>query len=127
MRRLLARNETLVGLVLAAVCLGVASAEPSFLSLSTLFDLLRNGIVTALFAVGVLLVLASGGIDVSFTAIAAFAMYVGTKAMVAFAMGDSILVAFVVAGTIGLALGFVNGFFVATMGLPTLIVTLGTL
>ena len=94
MRRLLARNETLVGLVLAAVCLGVAWAEPSFLSLSTLFDLLRNGIVTALFAVGVLLVLASGGIDVSFTAIAAFAMYVGTKAMVAFGMGDSILVAF---------------------------------
>ena len=44
MRRLLARNETLVGLVLAAVCLGVAWAEPSFLSLSTLFDLLRNGI-----------------------------------------------------------------------------------
>ena len=127
MRRLLARNETLVGLVLAAVCLGVAWAEPSFLSLSTLFDLLRNGIVTALFAVGVLLVLASGGIDVSFTAIAAFAMYAGAKAMVAFGMGDSILVAFVVAGAIGLALGLINGFFIATLKLPTLIVTLGTL
>ena len=127
MRRLLARNETLVGLVLAAVCSGVAWAEPSFLSLSTLFDLLRNGIVTALFAVGVLLVLASGGIDVSFTAIAAFAMYVGTKAMVAFGMGDSILVAFLVAGAIGLALGLINGFFIATLKLPTLIVTLGTL
>ncbi len=127
MRRLLARNETLVGLVLAAVCLGVAWAEPSFLSLSTLFDLLRNGIVTALFAVGVLLVLASGGIDVSFTAIAAFAMYAGAKAMVAFGMGDSILIAFVVAGAIGLALGLINGFFIATLKLPTLIVTLGTL
>ena len=127
MRRILARNETLVGLVLAAVCLGVALAEPSFLSLSTLFDLVRNGIVTALFAVGVLLVLASGGIDVSFTAIAAFAMYVGTKAMVAFGMGDSILVAFAVAGVIGLALGLINGFFIATLKLPTLIVTLGTL
>ena len=88
---------------------------------------MRNGIVTALFAVGVLLVLASGGIDVSFTAISAFAMYVGTKAMVAFGMGDSILVAFVVAGAIGLALGLVNGFFIATLKLPTLIVTLGTL
>ena len=127
MRRILARNETLVGLVLAAVCLGVALAEPSFLSLSTLFDLVRNGIVTALFAVGVLLVLASGGIDVSFTAIAAFAMYVGTKAMVAFGMGNSILVAFAVAGVIGLALGLINGFFIATLRLPTLIVTLGTL
>lgn len=127
MRRLFARNETLVGLVLAAVCVAVAWIEPSFLSLATLFDLLRNSIVTALFAVGVLLVLASGGIDVSFTAIAAFAMYVGTKAMVVFGMGDSILVAFAVAGAIGLALGLINGFFIATLRLPTLIVTLGTL
>ena len=127
MRKLLARNETLVSLVLVAVCLVVALVEPSFLSLSTLFDLLRNGTVMALFAVGVLLVLASGGIDVSFTAIAAFAMYVGTKAMAAFGMGDSILVAFAVAGAIGLGLGLINGFFIATLRLPTLIVTLGTL
>ena len=127
MKGILARNETLVSLILLAFCAVTAWIEPSFLSLATLFDLLRNSIVTAMFAVGVLLVLASGGIDVSFTAIAAFAMYVGTKAMVAFGMGDSILVAFLVAGAIGLALGLVNGFFIATMGLPTLIVTLGTL
>jgi simple sugar transport system permease protein len=127
MQYILARNETLVSLILLAFCAVTAWIEPSFLSLSTLFDLLRNGIVTAMFAVGVLLVLASGGIDVSFTAIAAFAMYVGTKAMVAFGMGDSILVAFLVAGTIGLVLGLINGFFIATLGLPTLIVTLGTL
>ena len=127
MQCILARNETLVSLILLAFCAVTAWIEPSFLSLSTLFDLLRNGIVTAMFAVGVLLVLASGGIDVSFTAIAAFAMYVGTKAMVAFGMGDSILVAFLVAGTIGLVLGLINGFFIATLGLPTLIVTLGTL
>ena len=42
-------------------------------------------------------------------------------------MGDLILVAFLVAGVIGLALGLINGFFVATLRLPTLIVTLGTL
>jgi len=127
MRSLLARNETLVSLILLAFCGVTAWLEPSFLSLATLFDLLRSGIVMALFAVGVLLVLASGGIDVSFTAIAAFAMYVGTKAMIAFGMGDSILVAFLVAGGIGLGLGLINAFFIATLRLPTLIVTLGTL
>jgi simple sugar transport system permease protein len=127
MTRLLARNEALVSLILLAFCAVTAWLEPSFLSLATLFDLLRNGIVIAMFAVGVLLVLASGGIDVSFTAIAAFAMYVATKAMVAFGFGDSMLVAFVVAGGIGLLLGLINAFFIATLGLPTLIVTLGTL
>ncbi len=127
MQRILARNETLVSLILLAFCAVTAWIEPSFLSVATLFDLFRNSIVPAMFAVGVLLVLASGGIDVSFTAIAAFAMYVGTKAMIAFGMGDSILVAFLVAGAIGLVLGLINGFFIATLGLPTLIVTLGTL
>jgi simple sugar transport system permease protein len=47
--------------------------------------------------------------------------------MVAFGMGNSILVAFAVAGAIGLGLGLINGFFIATLRLPTLIVTLGTL
>ena len=127
LQRILSRNETLVSLILVAFCAVTAWLEPSFLSLPTLFDLLRNGIVTAMLAVGVLLVLASGGIDVSFTAIAAFAMYVGTKSMIVFGMGDSILVAFLVAGGIGLLLGLINGFFIATLRLPTLIVTLGTL
>jgi simple sugar transport system permease protein len=101
--------------------------DPNFLSLPTLFDLLRNATVMAIFAVGVLLVLASGGIDVSFTAIAAFAMYVSTKTMVALGFGGSMLVAMLAAGAIGLLLGLINGFFVATLRLPTLIVTLGTL
>ena len=43
---------------------------------ATLTDLLRGGIVLGIFAVAALLVLISGGIDVSFTAVAAFTMYV---------------------------------------------------
>jgi ribose/xylose/arabinose/galactoside ABC-type transport system permease subunit len=59
--------------------------------------------------------------------IAVLAVHVGAKAMVVFGMGDSIIVASVVAGAIGLALGVINGFFIATLKLPTPIVTLGTL
>ena len=127
MARLFARNETLVTLILLAFCAVTAAIDPHFLSVPTLFDLLRNATVMAIFSVGVLLVLASGGIDVSFTAIAAFAMYVATKAMVALGFGDSMLVAILLAGGIGLLLGLINGFFIATMKLPTMIVTLGTL
>ena len=47
--------------------------------------------------------------------------------MIAFGTGDSTLVAFLVAGGIGLLLGLINGFFIPTLRLPTLIVTLGTL
>lgn len=127
MKELLTRNETLVTLILVAFCAVTAAVDPNFLSVPTLFDLLRNGTVMAIFAVGVLVVLASGGIDVSFTAIAAFAMYAATKGMVELGFGGSMPVAILVAGLIGLGLGLINAFFIATLRLPTLIVTLGTL
>lgn len=125
--RIFARNEVLVGAILLAFIIFTSIVDPRFFSIGTLFDLMRNGLIMGIFAIGVLLVLISGGIDVSFTALAAFAMYATTKTLVTLGVGESILLAFLLAGTIGLALGMVNAFFVATMGLPTLIVTLGTL
>jgi len=124
---LLTRNETLVGLILVAFIALTAIIEPSSFTVGTFADLLRNGLVIGIFAIGVLLVLISGGIDVSFTALAAFAMYSTTKALIALGLTDSMALAFVLAATIGTLLGCVNGFFVASLRLPTLIVTLGTL
>ncbi|WMS41106.1 ABC transporter permease [Acuticoccus sp. MNP-M23] len=121
------RNETLVALILIAFIALTAIVEPSSFSVGTFADLLRNGLVLGIFAIGVLLVLISGGIDVSFTALSAFAMYATTKALMAAGFTDSMALAFVLAGGIGIMLGCVNGFFVATLKLPTLIVTLGTL
>lgn len=125
--RLLARNEVLVGGILLAFIIVTSIVDPNFLSIATLFDLFRNGLIMGIFAIGVLLVLISGGIDVSFTALAAFAMYATTKTLVMLGVGESVVLAFLMAGAVGLVLGLVNAFFVATLRLPTLIVTLGTL
>ncbi|WP_207483061.1 ABC transporter permease [Arenibaculum pallidiluteum] len=127
MRSLLTRNETLVALIILAFCAMTAAVDPRFLSVTTLTDLIRNGIVIGMFAIGVMLVLVSGGIDVSFTAVAAFSMYSATKLMVAWGVGDQMLVAFLVSALLGLTLGLVNAVFIGWLGLPTLIVTLGTL
>ena len=71
--RLLASPQgiVLVFALLFALCVG--AINPGFLSAATIVDLLRNSIVTGIFALGVMMILASGGIDVSFTAIGAFA------------------------------------------------------
>ncbi|MEM7491118.1 MAG: ABC transporter permease [Pseudomonadota bacterium] len=121
------RNEVLVFGVILAFCALAAASDPNFLSIPTLTDLMRNAIVLGIFAVGAMVVLVSGGIDVSFTAVAAFAMYATTVLLrdVAPEMGWPI--AFLVAIAIGAALGAFNGVFIALFGLPTLIVTLGTL
>ena len=122
-----ARNETLVAAVIIAFCAVAAIADPGFLSMPTLTDLLRGGIVLGIFAVGAMLVLVSGGIDVSFTAIAAFAMYTTALLLMTWAPGLPWPAAFLVAMAIGALLGAFNGLFIAGFGLPTLIVTLGTL
>lgn len=127
LERLLARNETLVGLIMLAVCVITALVNPAFLSLATLFDLLRAAIVPGIFAVAVLLVLVSGGIDVSFTAIAAFSMYTTTLLLTATGIDMHWAFAFLIAMGIGLGLGMVNAVFIGLFRLPTLIVTLGTL
>ncbi len=121
------RNETLVALVIVAFCVLAAVVDPGFLSMPTLTDLARSGIILGIFAVGVLVVLVSGGIDVSFTAIAAFAMYTTTLALVSWAPATPWPLAFLVSMALGAALGAFNGLFIAGFGLPTLIVTLGTL
>ncbi|TBW37628.1 ABC transporter permease [Siculibacillus lacustris] len=121
------RNETLLVLVILAFSAVTALVAPSFLSLPTLFDLLRNSIVMGIFAIGVLLVLISGGIDVSFTGIAVFSLYTTTLILTRLGVPVPWWAAFLLSIAIGTALGLVNALFIAGFGLPTLIVTLGTL
>ena len=121
------RNETLVALVIAAFCALAAVSDPGFLSVATLTDLLRGGIVLGIFAVGALIVLISGGIDVSFTAVAAFTMYVTAMVLNAAMPWMPWWGALLMGMGVGACLGAINGVLIAFLGLPTLIVTLGTL
>lgn len=127
LNRIFGRNETLVAVVVVLLSLVVGLLNPTFFTVGYAFDLLRSCIVMGIFAMGVLIVLVSGGIDVSFTAIGVFALYSTVKLMKAYAPDAPIWVAFISAGIIGLGLGLINGFFIARFKLPTLIVTLGTL
>jgi simple sugar transport system permease protein len=122
-----ARNETLVLFVIVGFCILAAIFDPGFLSLPTLFDLARGSIVLTIFAVAAMLVLVSGGIDVSFTAIAAFTMYATAMLLNTYAPGVPWFLAIALGMLIGAGLGSINGILIAGFGLPTLIVTLGTL
>lgn len=127
MNSIFRRNETLVALFMIVLSLVIGIINPTFFTVANVFDLLRSCIVTGIFAMGVLIVIVSGGIDVSFAAIGIFALYSTVKLMKAFAPDAPIWAAFICAALIGLGLGLINGFFIAKFRLPTLIVTLGTL
>ena len=123
--RILSRNELYLFLFLLGFCALVQSVTSSFLTLENLFDVTKTSAGFAILAMGVLVVLLSGGIDVSFLAIAISAQYGAVKLLVALGV-NSLAMAFAVSCGIGILLGAVNGVLIAAFRLPTLITTLGT-
>lgn len=103
----------------------VSLKNPQFFSLETLFDMIRNGSGIMILALGILVVLLSGGIDVSFTAIAIVAGYTAVQLSKMLAI-DNLVFLLLVAMVIGAALGSINALLIHFFKLPTLIVTLGT-
>jgi len=124
---MLERRPELFTLLLTLICcLVVISVNPDFLQVSNLVDISRASVVRGLFAMGVLVILACGGIDVSFTAIAAFVMYALTMLVTHHFPLMPIAVVLVLAAMGGACLGALNGFLVHQLRAPSLIVTIGT-
>ncbi len=121
-----ANNEGVLLVILVALVIGMSLANPAFFSVSTLFAVVRSSIVPVVLALGVLIVIVSGGIDVSFAAVAVFAAYSTVLLTEGDPLGLGIVGALLCALVIGALLGLVNGTVISRFRLPTLIVTLGT-
>jgi rhamnose transport system permease protein len=111
-------------IALAAVLLGVLVVAPSFFGAGNLRDLALNNAPVLLVSIGMTLVILVGEIDISVgSQFAVCSVAAGLLAKT----GVPIALVPVVVLAIGAALGAVNGFLVGTLGLPSIIVTLGML
>jgi simple sugar transport system permease protein len=127
LRNLFSKHPELFTLILlVGLCAFVGISNPSFFQAATLFDIARASVVIGLFALGVFVVLAAGGLDVSFTAVAALSLYAVTKLVVDFFPAMPLAFVFMLSVTIGLFLGLANGMLVHVLKVPSLIVTIGT-
>lgn len=106
-------------------CVFVSIKNPLFFHIETIFDLIRVSSSTMIVAMGLFVVMLSGGIDVSFMAIALFGSYTTITAMIALGI-DNIFFAFCLSACIGGILGSVNALLIHFLKLPPFIVTLGT-
>ena len=113
-------------LLLVVICIVVAVINPLFLQASSLIDMGRASVVTGLFALGVFTVLAAGGIDVSFPAIGALAMYGVSKLVLDVVPDMPMALIIVLSVVVGTLLGAINGLLVYGLRAPALIVTIGT-
>lgn len=125
-RRMLRSSEPYVLAAIVALSLLIQARSGQFFSGNNLVDLTRSLIVPALFSIGCMMVIVSGGIDVSFTAIASLAMYVTDRILLSSSYSGDVLLAYAMAAGFGLLMGALNGFLIGILRLPTLVVTLGT-
>ncbi|MDY5127614.1 MULTISPECIES: ABC transporter permease [Actinotignum] len=119
------RMEVALIVIIVGYSFVVSMINPTFFSLSTVGDILRNGSPMATVAVGVTLIMLAGGIDVSFPAVAITSGYCAVRLSVALAL-DSLLFIFLVAFVVAVLLELVNAILVHWTKLPTFIITLGT-
>jgi simple sugar transport system permease protein len=117
-------NEAIVAYTIIVLSLLIGFINPAFLAFSTIITLSRAMLITLIFAVLEMVIIISGGIDVSFPAIACFSSYATLKLILHYQI-DNILFFYVVAGIIGILFGLLNAFLIAKLELPALIATLG--
>ncbi len=125
MRRLLQRHEFYVILAILILTIIITSLNPNFLCLENLFDMLKSYSFMGIMAIGVLVVLISGGIDISFTAVATVSQYIMAVLIIKYT--GNIVLAFSISIIIGVILGLLNASIIYYFNIPTIIVTIGTL
>lgn len=106
-------NEGVVALTIILLALIVGAMNPGFLGLATVFNVLRNSYEPLLFALGVMLVLLMGGIDVSFDAVGIFAAYTTSVLTANALLPGHLWLMFVISTLIGAGLGAINALIVS--------------
>ena len=114
---------TLVGL-LVLLCVILTIATPNFMTERNIPNLLRQGSMIAILALGQTFVIITGGIDLSVGAVAGFSTVVIALLIQA---GVPVWLSIIITLVVGLAIGVFHGFGITKMGLPPFIITLATL
>jgi ribose transport system permease protein len=120
--------NVLFGLTLLALLLLLwiilTIATPSFASQNNISNLLRQGSMIAILAVGQTFVIITGGIDLSVGAVVGFCTVITAMMINA---GFPVWIAILATLLVGVAIGVFHGFGIVKMGLPPFIITLATL
>ncbi len=127
MRRFARSHATELALlaVIAVICVFLSFATDRFFTLGNAFDLLNTSSVNIIFAVGLLVVLIAGGIDISFAVAASVVQYL-TVTFLGWIGGGNWVVGLIVAGAIGVALGCVNALLIHKFKIISIVATIST-
>jgi len=123
LRRITSFRESILLIVIAVVFLIMALTSEFFLTQQTMLNLLMSLTVEGIIAIGMVILLVSGGLDLSAGANMAFT---GVFTGLLLESGVPLIPAICMGLLAGLGIGLFNGFLIAIIGLNPLITTLGT-
>src|SRR5712692_8782827 len=109
---------------LIGLCVIIAVLEPKFLSSGNLGSVARQTAVITIMAMGMTMVMVSGGIDLSIGSMMALAGVTGAFALVG---GAPPVVGILTSMAAGAVCGLLNGAAITTLKIPPFIVTLGAM
>jgi simple sugar transport system permease protein len=118
-----AEAKLLAVLLVIAVTLSIAA--PEFLTLVNLTSLLNNSAVNMIWAVGLLVVLIAGGIDISFAVAASVVQYLTVLALIGMG-GGNWAAGLMIAAALGIGLGLVNAALIHGFRIISIVVTIST-
>ena len=118
-------TETWLVVVLLVISAGLSMASNQFFTIANLFNLLNTSSTNLIFAVGLLVVLIAGGIDISFAVAASVVQYVVALALAKIG-GGGWLTGLAFAAVAGIALGAVNAALIYYFRIISIVVTIAT-
>ncbi|MFV0466368.1 MAG: ABC transporter permease [Lachnospiraceae bacterium] len=128
LKRMTKRTEFYIFIVLVVLCIAIhIMSGGNLLVPDKIFTILRAMTVDGIFALCCLVVMVSGGFDLSFPAIAALSYSLATTISLTMGWGTtSPILGFLMAMVFGMILGMLNGWIISNFKLNTMLVTLGT-
>jgi simple sugar transport system permease protein len=125
MKNIFKKYEFYLFIIIVTLVVFFAVFSDNFLNFENFMDILISSSFIGIMAAGMLVVLISGGIDLSVTAIATVAQYIMAITIIDY--NGNLFSAFIVAGIIGILLGAFNAFLIYYLKAPALIITIATL
>ncbi|OJG00065.1 ABC transporter permease [Pararhizobium antarcticum] len=127
MRKIIQSHATEFALlaVILLISLFLSLATERFFTLGNAFDLLNTSSVNIIFAVGLLVVLIAGGIDISFAVAASVVQYVAALLLESIGGGGWIS-GLVIAAVLGVSLGAINALLIHRFKIISIVATIAT-
>ena len=123
-RRLTGSHEALLAAVLVILCILIQLKSPSFLTPTSMIDMLKNNAVTMILALGMLCILLVGGMDISIASTCALSGMT-TGLLLKYHVIENTVLLFLIATVIGMACGAVVGLIISKGRVLPIIATMG--